>query len=330
MSFNFANAASSAVGSYGGGGSSSSGGGYDWISAILNGASSLAQGKIDRKALAENFRYQSELLQMSLDARREEQERARGYELEDRQYRQDAIGNYAQFAPRTGLLAQSESSQGSPAASSSSNSFEAAREYGLPENWQNGDPGNGAARAMIAHRQMNAAQGGTRPGGSPGGLMADAAGGSGVGDGQAWGGRPQGGGPQGPGGMGMNARGGGGEFYGNGGGGGFSGGGGPRRGDDDSDPYGGGGRPSTLSQYADEGAAFLAGGFLGPAIGSGVGAVVRGFNDPSNPYFGNGNFENANEVGRNFQGPEAPDQSRQRSNPVSNFLDWLRELIGNE
>ena len=334
MAFDWGAAFASGAGSYAAGssgssaasyGSSSSGSGYDWtgslINGILAGASGIAQGKIDRKQLAEQFKYQTQLLQMSLDARREEQERARGYELEDRAYRQGAIGNYAQFAPKTGLLAEKPSESGgsgSAPAAQGSNLLAAASEYGMPEGWQNGDPGNGAVRAAVAHRHAQAAQqaqgsAGSRPGS---GLMSDTEGGGiGAGD-SGWANGSAGGGTgQAP----LNSFG-------------FGGGGsnGPpsvRRG---GDPYGNGGRPSAVGQYADEGAAFLAGGFAGPLVGAGVGALVRGFNDPSNPYFGNGNFENEGEVGRNFQGPEAPDQSRQRSNPVSNFLDWLRELVGNE
>ena len=327
MAFDWGAAFASGAGSYAAGssgssaasyGSSSSGSGYDWtgslINGILAGASGIAQGKIDRKQLAEQFKYQTQLLQMSLDARREEQERARGYELEDRAYRQGAIGNYAQFAPKTGLLAEKPSESGgsgSAPAAQGSNLLAAASEYGMPEGWQNGDPGNGAVRAAVAHRRAQAAQ--QAQGGPGSGLMSDTEGGGiGAGD-SGWANGSAGGGTgQAP----LNS-------FGFGGG----GGNGPPSARRGSDPYGDGGRPGRLTQYADEAAAFGVGGFLGPVVGAGVGAVVRGFNDPSNPYFGNGNFENEGEAGRNFVGPEAPGQSRQRSNPVSTFLDWMRELV---
>lgn len=218
-------------------------------------------------------------------------------------------------------------------------SHEDARAYGFPEGWRNGQPGGGAIQAMIGHRNMLAQQQAAQSGGSYGagpsgagmgsyvvpgaaaqgggylsGSMQESGGGP-VQGGQAWGARPQGQLGPGPGGMGFS----------NGGGysspgeiGGSSGGYG--------DPYGEGGRDSPFSGRMPS----SVGGLVGGPIGALAGAMVSGWNTPSNPLLGSGNFENESRVGRNFMGPEAPGQGRQGRNPWTDFLDWLREKISNE
>lgn len=324
MSFDWGAAAASAVG--GDTSSGNSGGGFDWINALLAGAGGIAQGKIDRKALADQFKHQSQLLQMNLDARREEQERARGYELEDRSYRQGAIGNYAQFAPRTGLLANSgedeavgelsTGDQGANGITIGATDSQGGSWGARPEGWRNGDPGDGSARAHVIARQVDA---GNRdvlgPGG--GGLMSEA-GYAEAGTGQQvslGGGRPSSGGLMQSG-----------------------------SGDQQADPFNQQIDWSSATAIPDSARYDDGEGGFVETMRDAAGAVVRvvrdnagnilrvigaGYGGPLGAVAGQAIGDQIS--GRNNQDTDnGQGSSRRRGNPISSFINWIRNVISND
>ena len=70
------------------------------IFAGLGGAlSSRSNRRAQERADKESARRQRELLEFQSAQRRQELEAERRWQLEDRRYRQEAMGNYAQFSP---------------------------------------------------------------------------------------------------------------------------------------------------------------------------------------------------------------------------------------
>lgn len=78
-------------------GGDSSGGGMDWGSIIAGGAMSLLGGRDQRKQSKEDWKRKLEELRMNFISEREGAAQGRQWELEDRKFKGDAMGNYAQF-----------------------------------------------------------------------------------------------------------------------------------------------------------------------------------------------------------------------------------------
>ena len=69
----------------------------DWGSVIASGASAMMSGRDQRNQSKNDWKKQLEAMRLNFLQERELGAQQRQWELEDRKYKGDAIGNYAQF-----------------------------------------------------------------------------------------------------------------------------------------------------------------------------------------------------------------------------------------
>ena len=69
----------------------------DWGQVLASGASSFLGGRERRNESKDDWKRQLEMARLQFSAQREGMAQARQWELEDRRFRGDSMGNYAQF-----------------------------------------------------------------------------------------------------------------------------------------------------------------------------------------------------------------------------------------